>query len=333
MANPEDNRRVTLKDVAAKAGVSLASASYAMNETGSLGAATRSHILRVAAEMGYQNNFVAKAMRSGRTGIIGLVVPDLTNPLFPALAQAVIQCGRHQDYTVIVMNTEGVEELERGAIRMLVERGVDGIVWFPIRDKNSAKGIADSVPVVVLDRTIAGFESVQADYTGGGVQAAAHLVDLGHREIGVISGPFEVRSMADRCNAAAHYISQHATLAFHVENSFSSDLEPNVVDAIRDMTATAIFAGGDVYAMGAIRLLRQLGKRVPEDVSVIGFDDTPWCDLVTPRLTTVELPIEDMAAEAVDALLKRIKTASNLRRRIVLDTTLILRESTAPPAG
>jgi LacI family transcriptional regulator len=330
MAGPDEHRRITLKDVAAKAGVSLASASYAINETGSLGAAMRSHILRVAAELGYRHNFAAKAMRTGKTSTIGLVIPDLTNPFFPSLAQAVIQRGRHHDYTVIVTVTESVEDVERSAIQLLVERGVDGIVWFPIQDKNSAKGIIERVPTIVLDRNIAGFESIQADNAGGGIQAAEHLIELGHRHIGIISGPFAVRSMVDRCHAAAQYITQHATLDFHVENSFASDLEPDVVETVRAMKATAIFAGGDVYAMGVIKLLRQLGKRVPEDVSVVGFDDTPWCDVVSPRLTTVEMPIEDMAAEAVDALIRRIDSSANPRRRIILETRLIVRDSTAP---
>jgi LacI family transcriptional regulator len=131
-------RRATLKEVARAAGVSLASASYAVNGTGSLGDATRNHILAVAQRLGYRQNQTARAMRTGKTGAIGLVLPDLTNPFFPTLAQSVIQTARQRAYSVFVTDTEGSPELETESIRLLVEHGVDGIVWFPIGDKNPA---------------------------------------------------------------------------------------------------------------------------------------------------------------------------------------------------
>src|SRR6187431_1207756 len=130
------SKRATLKEVAKVANVSLASASYAVNGTGSLGEATREHILQVAQKLGYRQNMSARAVRTGKTGTIGLVLPDLTNPFFPVLAQSVIQTARQHSHSVFVTDTEGSPALEVESVRLLVEHGVDGIVWFPIGDTN-----------------------------------------------------------------------------------------------------------------------------------------------------------------------------------------------------
>lgn len=322
-------KRVTLKDVAKAAGVSLASASYAVNRTGSLGEETRIHILKVAEDLGYRQNMSAKATRTGRTGTIGLVIPDLTNPFFPNLAQSVVQRARQHGYSVFVTDTEGAEELEKQAIKVLAERGVDGIVWFPIRDVNTAGALIADIPTVVVDRTLPGLESVQADYAGGGRAAVAHLIELGHKRIGVICGPMDIASMRDRCEAAVNYIKDHAELAFTVENGFTTDLDRTVCKALDQKNATAVFVGADLIALGVMRYVQSTGHKVPEDLSIIGFDDIPWAQMSSPTLSTIEMPIEDMAGEAVEGLLRRIESNVDLRRRVILDVSLVERGSTA----
>lgn len=322
-------KRPTLKEVARAAGVSLASASYAVNGTGSLGEATREHVLRTASKLGYRQNLNARAMRTGSTRALGLVLPDLNNPFFPALAQSVIQTARGCGYSVFVTDTEGSEELEMQSLRLLVEHGVDGIVWFPIGDKNTAGSLIEDVPTVVIDRTLAGIESIQADYAAGGRLAAEHLVNSGHRSIGVISGPTDILSMRERCNAASGYIGQHAELAFQVANGFSIDLEPKVKDAIKSREATAVFVGADLIALGVMQYARSIGIPVPEKLSVIGFDDIPWAQISQPPLTTVEIPVGDMAAEAVEAVLRKSRDQGEPRRKIVFDMSLVERGSVA----
>jgi LacI family transcriptional regulator, galactose operon repressor len=324
-ANPP--KRATLKEVAKAAGVSLASASYAVNGTGSLGEATRDHILHVADKLGYRQNLSARAMRTGKTGAIGLVLPDLTNPFFPTLAQSVIQTARQHLHSVFVTDTEGSPELEVASIRLLVERGVDGIVWFPVGDHNTAGSLLTGIPTVVVDRTISGLESIQADYAGGGRLAAEHLIESGHTSIGIVSGPTDVLSMRQRCDAAASYIQEHAKLAFRVTNAFSTDLEPKVKDAIRSRAATAVFVGADLIALGVMQYAQSLKIKVPAQLSVIGFDDVPWAQFVSPALTTVDMPLGEMAAEAVEALLRRSDDRPDSRRKIVFDTTLVQRDS------
>jgi LacI family transcriptional regulator len=320
-------KRVTLKHVAKAAGVSLASASYALNGSGSVGEDTRARVLEVAAALGYRQNLSAKAMRTGRTGAIGLVIPDITNPFFPSLIQSVMQRAQAGGYSVIVMDTEGVDAKEISALKLLVERGVDGLIWFPIRDRNETGKLLDRVPTIVIDRTITNFESVQADYAGGGRLAAEHLVKLGHQKIGVISGPRDVLSMTDRCQGAIDHIKSHASLAFFAENAFSTDLEPKVVELVKSRKASALFVGADLIAIGVIKLAEAEGIRVPQDLSIVSFDDIPWARLCTPPLTTVEMPLEDMAAEAVDILIRRVEGRPEQRRRIVFDTMLVERKS------
>lgn len=326
-----NQKRATLKDVAAKAGVSLASVSYAVNGTGTLGDAMRSHILQVAEELGYRQNIAAKSVRTGKSSTLGLVIPDLANPFFPNLVQAVIQRARQHGYTVVVIDVEDDPDLERKAMQTLESHGVDGIIWFPIRDENTAVEGTGNVPMVVLDRVIPGFETVRADDLAAGDLAAAHLLELGHRRIGIVSGPCSIRSMADRCKGALDRIAGAgvgAQAVFHVESGYSLDLEPAVQQALDEQDVTAIITGGDMIAIGVMRRLQAQGRRVPEDVSVVGMDDIFWAQLSTPPLTTVEIPIEEMAMEAVDAVIRRMEVDGESRRRVILEPGLVVRSST-----
>lgn len=322
-------KRATLKDVAKAAGVSLASASYAVNRTGSLGDDTRTHILKIAEELGYRQNLAAKAARTGKTGAIGLVVPDMTNPFFPSLAQSVVQRARQNGYSVFVTDTEGDQDQESQVIRQLIDRGVDGIVWFPVNDQNSIGKIATDIPIIVLDRTVAGFECIQADYGEGGKLASEHLLELGHRRIGIIAGPLDVKSMRDRCEAARETVERSGEVAFFVENAFSTELSKAVADAIGSQFATAVFCGSDLIAIGVMRQARQSGIKIPEELSIVGFDDIPWAEYCTPGLTTVEMPVDEMATEAVDAVIRKIEGESDANRRVVFGVSLITRNSTA----
>lgn len=324
--------RVTLKQVAEAVGVSLATASYALNHGGSVGRETRDRVIKEAERLGYRPNLSAKAMRTGRTSAIGMVLPDLTNPFFPLLAQTVIHAAREQGYSVFLTDTQGSKDAEVQSIDALIRRGVDGIVWFPIDDLPDRQPNLQGVPTIVLDRTIEGFDSVLADYAAGGQLAARHLVEAGHRHIGVIAGPADAMSSRLRAQAACAYLEAHANVAWQVEAAFSTDLDPGVVQTLLRGKATAVIAGADLIAIGAIRALQRAGRRVPDDVSVIGFDNIAWGDLCTPALTTIDMPVSEIGTEAVAMLLRRIKAPDEPRRRIVFDVALVERDSVAAPA-
>ncbi len=320
-------KRATLKDVAKAAGVSLASASYAVNRTGSLGEETRAHILKVADSLGYRQNLSARATRTGKTGAIGFVVPDMSNPFFPSLAQSIIQRARQNGYSVFVTDSEGDVEREIEVVRQLIGRGVDGIVWFPINDENPLSSVTSDLPIVVLDRTLPDYECIQADYAEGGRLAAQHLLDLGHKKVGIVTGPMDVKSMRDRCAAAEDVIRKHGELAFVVENAFAAELSSSVAQAIDSQAATAVFCGADLIAVGVMRHARASGLSIPQQLAVVGFDDIPWAEYCTPTLSTVEMPVDEMAFEAVDALLRKIDGENDSQRRVVFNVSLVVRES------
>lgn len=330
--SPAD-KRPTLKDLAREAGVSLASASYAVNGNGSVGEQTRAHILEVAQRIGYRQNVAARVMKTGRSGNLALVLPDLTNPFFPTLAQALFRSARARGYGMFLIDTEGNEDLEHAALSTVSDIGVDGLVWFPIRDKDTSQGVLAHMPTVVLDRTVPGFAAIGVDYLDAGRLAARHLLDAGHRRIGIISGPGDVVSMRDRCEGAQTLIEAEGALAFRVENAFSVDLEPQVLDALQHGGATAIFAAADVIAIGALRHAQALGLRVPGDLSILGFDDIPLAEQSMPPLSTIELPVETIAAAALDALLADIEAASRTASRpaIMVATSLVERATVGTP--
>lgn len=306
MPDVPSSRRPTLKDLAREAGVSLASASYAVNGNGSVGEQTRAHILAVAQRIGYRQNVAARAMKTGRSGTLALLLPDLANPFFPALAQAMFRAARSRGHAMFLIDTEGNEALEHAALAKATDLGVDGLVWFPIRDKDTSQGVLAHTPTVVLDRTLPGYATVGVDYLGAGRIAARHLLDAGHRRIGIISGPTDIASMRDRCDGAEALIRAEGMLAFRVRNAFSVDLEPEARAAITTGRATAVFAAADVIAIGALRHAQASGLRVPEDLSVLGFDDIPLAEQSLPSLSTIELPVEEMAERALSMLVERI---------------------------
>ena len=330
MPDTPSGRRPTLKDLAREAGVSLASASYAVNGNGSVGEQTRAHILAVAQRIGYRQNIAARAMKTGRTAALALIVPDLTNPFFPSLAQAIFRAARASGYATFLIDTEGNEVLEQAALAKAVDLGLDGIVWFPIRDKDTSNGVLTRTPVVVLDRTVPGYATVGVDYVEAGGIAVRHLLDAGHRRIGIITGPTDIASMRDRCDGAELLIRAEGKLVFRVGNAFSSDLEPEARAALDGGEATAVFAAADVIAIGAVRWIQAKGLRVPEDLSILGFDDIPLAEQCLPALSTIELPVEDMAERAIAMLVAQIALPQDLALPMAaaVPTRLVLRAST-----
>ncbi|MDE1145059.1 MAG: LacI family DNA-binding transcriptional regulator [Azospirillaceae bacterium] len=316
--------------MALAAGVSVATVSYALNDAGSVGGDTRRHVLEVAARLGYRPNLSAKAMRTGKTGAIGLILPDLTNPFFPALAQNVVHAARESAYSVFVTDTQGSQEAERAAAEALVQRGVDGLIWFPINDEDTLSGLVDTIPVVVLDRDNPRHDIIQIDVASGGRMAAERLIQAGHRRVGVISGPADVRSSRQRSDSSAEVLRHHDALAWHLHNSYSFDLEPSVAAAVTDGSVTALCVGADLIALGAIKALHQRGLRVPDDISIIGFDNIPYAALTFPGLSTINIPVEEMGIEAVNTLLRRIARPGESRRRLVFDVAYVERGSVAP---
>lgn len=317
----------TLKDVAREAGVSVATASYALSGRGSVGDETRRRVIEVAEELRYRPNLSAKAMRTGKTGQVGLILPDLTNPFFPTIVQNVVVAARKVGLGVFVTDSQGSKETEREIASGLIRHGVDGLVWFPVTDENSIGEILAEVPTVVLDRDLIGFDSVSADFELGGRLAARALMNAGHDRIGVISGPQDVSSSKRRTRSILDEIRSGATLAWHVTNAYSTDLEPSVIDRLRERSATGVITGNDLIAVGTMKAVSEAGMSVPDDVSIVSFDNTPLCEIVSPPLSSINVPGEEMGVEALRMLVRRIDNPREPRRRTVYDVELVNRQS------
>jgi LacI family transcriptional regulator len=319
---------VTVKDIAAAVGVSVATVSNVLNERPNVGAVTRRKVLAAARRLGYRPNRAAQAMRTGRTRAIGLVLPDLTNPFFPELAQAVESKARSLGLVVCLIDSQNSVQGESDGFALLMQHAVDGVIWCPLgpRSPGSLKSI--SGPIVLIDRPRPGYAVVHSDYLQGGRLLAEYALRLGHTRVGLLSGPSKLESARQRRDGFVQAFPREIEIAWEVCVPFDGVLTAEAVAALkRRQNATLIVAGNDLIAINAIRCLSEQGVRVPHDISVTGFDNIRWTDLVTPRLTTIAQPIGAIGARAVELMLERIAGEKIAAARTVFDVQLIERDS------
>jgi LacI family transcriptional regulator len=321
-------RPATLKDVAREAGVSIAAVSYSLNGGGTIGEEVRARVREVAERIGYRPNRSAQAVRTGRTMSVGLIVPDLNNPYYPALAQAVERAARHAGYTVVLIDTSGSEAGELAAIHHLENHGVAGAVW--CQTSTGQAGSADDyqVPIVVVGSPGVAFDNVTADDAEGGHLAARHLLQLGHRRIGILAGASIPEGLDERYGAFIDELNGQAEIPWDGKTPYSIDLDERMVEHLARREVTAVLCGNDLIAIGVLRAARQLGIAVPGELSVVGFDDIPWASIVSPALTTVNQPVGEMAAVAMTLLLDRIADPNRTVRHFKVGVKLVKRDST-----
>jgi len=319
--------RPTLQDIAKQAGVSVATVSYVLNGTGSVSPGVRKRVRDTAKAIGYRVNHAARATRTGQTLSIGLILPDLSNPFFPALAQAVQSAARAAGYAVFLMDSEGSVEEERESAEDLIARGVEGIVWCPATEHDSLAEFRGELPIVVIDRPLPKYDTVSSDYAMGGAELADYLVSLGHHRIGLVVGPQSLPSARQRREGFVARIGGRAEIIWEVENPFSINLTDCALDRLKVPEVSAIVCGNDFIAIGVMRALHEFGYRVPEDVSVIGFDDIPWARFSIPRLATIRQPVQALGTQASALLIRRIAGDDSPLVNMSLATELLPRGS------
>ncbi|AWS44341.1 LacI family DNA-binding transcriptional regulator [Streptosporangium sp. 'caverna'] len=336
-------RRPTLKDVANEAGVHPATASRALNpETRHLvNDETAQRVHRVADSLGYQPNPIARSLKTARSSSIGLVIPDLTNPLFPPIVRGVEDVLGGVGYNAWIVNTDNDPARETAAVESLQNRSVEGFVFatarlhHPLLERLAAIG----TPTVLVNRRLAmsDIPSVTGDDAGGVAMAMRHLVELGHRKIVHLAGPQDLSTGVNRLRAFRQALEDHG-----LENSpsrlklCSAWAEAAGAKAVTELLDdgvefTAVLAGNDLLALGCYDALAERGLSCPDDVSVVGFNDMPFVDKLSPPLTTVRIPHYEVGAEAAHLLLERLRAPSRSARSILLPLTLVNRKSTAPP--
>ena len=322
---------VTVKDIAAAVGVSVATVSNVLNDRPNVGAATRRKVSEVARRLGYRPNRAAQAMRTGRTRTLGLVLPDLTNPFFPELAQAVESKARSLGLVVCLIDSQGSVHSESDGFSLLLQHAVDGIIWCPLGPRLPASLKKLGGPIVLIDRPRPGYAAVHSNYEMGGRLLAQYALRMGHTRVGLLSGPQNLASARQRRDGFVNAFPEDIEIAWEVSVPFDGVLTAEAVETLeRRRKATLIVAGNDLIAISAIRCLSTWGIAVPDDVSVTGFDNIRWTDLVTPRLTTIAQPVGAIGARAVELLMERIGGQKLAAARAVFDVELIERDSVKP---
>ena len=321
-------RKVTLRDVGEEAGgVSVATVSNVLNNTGSVGDAVKKQVLDAIEKLNYRPNKTAQAMKTGRTKTLGLVLPDLTNPFFPELAQSAEEQARKKGYSVILIDTQGNIETEKKGIQQLSQYGVDGILWCPITSNDILTECAPNIPAVVIDRPVPNYDSVSSDYISGEKMIAEYVIQQGHNKIGIACGPQKLDSAKQRMHSFLDCIQNHADIVWVEENEYSMTLNQNLKKRALANDVSLIVAGNDLIAISLMALLMESGLNVPDDISVIGFDDIPWCSIVSPKLTSIRQPTNQMGQEAVNTLLRRIEEPEMPKLSVLLDVSLSIRSS------
>ena len=329
----------TIKHVAARAGVSFTTVSHVLNGTRRVSDSARERVERAIAEMGYAPSAVARALKMSETCILGVLVPNITNPFFAELTRGIEDCCRRTDYSVFLCNSDDDPVRQLRYLQTLLERRVDGLLLAAAAGEASALAkrlAAARVPTVVVDRSIPGLvaDLVRVDHQGGAQTAVEHLLSLGHRAIGCLSGPAEFAVSCARVAGWRDAMTQ-AGIALDpgwlMEGDFSAAAGHGLTRRLLARgDVTAIFASNDLLAIGALRAAAELGIAVPSALSVVGFDGIDLGAYAYPALTTVGHPIRAMGEAAAAVLLERIAEAPATCREVVLPAQLLMRESTGP---
>jgi LacI family transcriptional regulator len=330
----------SIKDVAREAGVSTATVSHVINNTRFVSDEVRARVERAIEECRYYPNAHARSLASGRSRIIGLVISDIANPFFPELVKSIEAAAFEQGYDVVLSNTNYDSERTSHYVRRYIERKVTGVaVMTSELDQELIEELAHcKVSAVFLDAGKSGLHmnNLRVDYEEGIRQAIRHLVDLGHRRIAYISGTKNLRSSRRRLEAFQRNIEQlfpdDPELIFY--GNFKVDggkqAAREILNELGANLPTAVVAANDLTAIGAKSEFRAAGLHVPDDISIVGFDDIAFAALTEPALTTVHLPLTELGRRAVEVLVKSSEDLKKEGVEIVIPTSLVVRDSTAP---
>lgn len=324
-----------LAEVAKKAGVSEATVSRVLNGRDGVSEATRASVLTALDVLGYER---PTKLRGERARLVGLVLPELQNPIFPALAEVVTASLAQRGFTpaLCARTIGGVPESDY--VEMLLDHQVSGVIFaggsYALADASHEhyRRLTDrGLPVVLVNAGVdeLGFPRVSTDDAVAVEQAYGHLRSLGHEKIGMVLGP-EGHIPSRRKVAAMIQVAGWADDAWVERSSFSMEGARVAATKLIERGATGIICASDVLALGAIRAARRLGRSVPADVSVVGFDDSAFMTCTDPPLTTVRQPIETMGQSAVDILVSQIEEAGVLHDELLFEPELVVRGSTGP---
>jgi DNA-binding LacI/PurR family transcriptional regulator len=333
--------KIDIRGVAARARVSIATVSRTMNHVPSVDPLLAARVWKAVTDLNYLPNTQARALVSGKSKLLGLIVSEITNPFFPELIQKFEQIAVERGYEILIASTNYEKNKMEMCARRMLERKVDGvaIMTFGFEDFLLDRFASDDIPVVFIDpapsRPLSSVLAV--DYRAGIYEGVQHLAVLGHRKIGFISGPIRLRSSEARKAAFLDCLRSTGISANHswvIEGDHTLDGGRDAMQKLLSLGVwpTAIMCSNDMTAIGVQHALFEANLKVPEDFSLIGFDDIHLAEYTIPPLTTISMSCKDLAQKAVDILLSNLLAATD-KAEVVnkINTRLIVRQTTGLP--
>jgi LacI family transcriptional regulator len=330
----------TIRDVAERAGVSTTTVSHVVNRTRKVDPATAARVEAAIEELGYRPNALARSMRRGRTHTVGIVIPDIANPFFGDLARSLEDHMFEAGYSAIICNSDGDEDKEARYLDVLLSKKVDGLLLIAASQPSErlVHLVEQGPPTIVIDRELGDLpvSHVLVENRRGGYLAGRHLLELGHRDIGVIAGPGGLGTSARRLEGFRTALDE-ARVELGEDRLFVGDFRAASGRAAmdgwlqRDTPPSAVFAENDLMAIGALSAAHAAGVDVPRELSVVGFDGIAFGADVTPPLTTVAQSVNDVTTAAIELLFERLHDKAAVARLVELPVALSVRGSSAPP--
>lgn len=328
-----------LKQVAVLAGVSTATVSHVLNNSGRVSAVLRERVLKVARDLNYHPNSLARSLVTRRSNVVGMVITDIMNPFYGALTRGAEDILARKGYALLVGNSDGDEKKEAEYYKTFVAKRVDGVLLItcPMEYPPAylSRHNTEETPLVLINRDYPGIRAdmVIADSLEGSCQAVTHLFEMGHRRVGIITGPAEHVSSRQRLLGYRKAFMERGVMVdeqlvrearFDIKSGYE---QAKYLLSLHDRP-TAFFACNAVMSMAALRAIFEFGLRCPEDAALVSFDDVDWFELIRPRVSAVAQPAYKLGATAAEILLQRMSGQLTAPpHRTVLKTELIKRES------
>ena len=329
----------TMKQVAEKARVSTTTVSHVINNTRVVSEDARERVLSVIQELRYIPSAVARSLKNDRTHTLGMMIPNNSNPYFAEIIQGIEDASFQLGYNIILCNSYDDPKKQAAYIRVLMEKRIDGLILVSSgSDEELTQLLADeAIPKVLVDREVSGVAAdfIEADHEQGGYDATKYLLQLGHRRIACVAGPDTLLTSGGRVDGYRKALAE-AGIGFRRDYLIHSDFTSHGgFNAFQQLLAlpekpTAIFASNDLMAIGGICAANEAGVRIPQDLSVIGYDDIALASFSTPPLTTIAQPKHAIGEMTAQILANRIAHPEQALRRELLKSTLVVRQSTGP---
>ena len=330
--------RVTMEDIAKKAGVSINTVSRALNDKPDINEQTKEEIIQIAEDLNYQPNRFAQGLRSSKTSTVGVIVADILNPFFSALLKGIEQAARQQDYSIIVQDTDEKYGNERSAIQTMMAEQVDGLLITPVQtEKETISELQrSSLPFVLVGRHFDELDTsyVVTDDVQGSYKATEYLIEKGYKQIAIISGPAHISSSRERLLGFRDAMNDHDLAIpeeFVLKNTVTMEegYETGEELLAGEKTPEAVLCYSDFVALGVIKAAREAGYGIPEDLAVIGYDDIFFSTCLEVPLTSVRIPKKEMGQRSFETLRQLIgaEKGEPAQKRIKLEAKLVERES------